>query len=98
LAKKIDKKIDSENIHQHHRLFLSTGMVVFVAATFLLTNTFSTTTTYGCSNSSGTNQTNSSSGANGNFTNVPNAFVSSGHIIAIAHCSGHFKVATGSAF
>jgi hypothetical protein len=74
-----------------NRLFLSTGMVVFfVAATFLLISTFNTTTAYSCITSSGTNQTNSSSGANGNLTK-PNAFVGSGHIIAICSGMSHFS-------
>jgi ribose/xylose/arabinose/galactoside ABC-type transport system permease subunit len=73
-----------------NRLFLSVGMVVFVAATFLLVSTTNTTTTYSCITSSGTNQSNSSSGVNGNLMK-PNAFVGSGHIIAICSGMSHFS-------
>lgn len=74
-----------------NRLFFSVGIVVFfVAATFLLISTFNTTTSYGCSNYSGTNQSNFSSDVNGNLTK-PNAFVGSGHIIAICSGMSHFS-------
>lgn len=67
-------------------LFLSTGMVILLAATFLLTFASDTTTVYGCIKSYNANQTNSSLSIGGNVTK-PSTFVSSGHITDISdHC------------
>ena len=78
-----------------NRLLLPTGMVMLLSATLLLTNTFNTAIAYGCSNSSGTNQTNSSSDMNSNLTK-PDAFVGSGHIIAICSGMSHFSQSESS--
>ena len=71
-----------------NRLILLTGVAILVAATSL----FNTTTAYGCNNSSGTNQTNSTSGMDGNLTKS-NAFVNSGHVTAVSSpCNGEIQI------
>jgi hypothetical protein len=63
-----------------NRLFLISGMAVFVAATFLLMNApnFSISQAFGCSNSTSTNHT---AGINGNSGNINKTAMPSGHKI-----------------
>ena len=68
-----------------HRLILSVGMAIFVAATLMLINTPSSA--YGCNNSTNTNHTNFSSGANGspgNLSRTSTSTDSASHISGIA--------------
>lgn len=51
-----------------NKLFCISGIAIFLATTFLLTNTISMSRAYGCNNSTNTNHTAGVNGTSGNIT------------------------------
>jgi hypothetical protein len=70
-----------------NKLFCISGIAIFVATTFLLTNTLSVSSAYGCNNSTNTNQTAGVNGTSGNITK--SAVTSPYHISDIALSFGN---------